>query len=120
MFWAEITGSLSSITIGGAAEADLSGVVQVSGDIDNGGIIVGLSNSELRLMGTTDQNIGGGGTNQLYNLNVSIHLSVHTRNPSVELLLSIYFLSSCSCLCYLGKINYLWKGSHYLAFWKVD
>lgn len=68
---AEITGSLSSITIGGAAEADLSGVVQVSGDIDNGGIIVGLSNSELRLMGTTDQNIGGGGTNQLYNLNVS-------------------------------------------------
>ena len=68
---AEITGSLSSITIGSAAEADLNGIVQVSGDIDNGGVIVGLANSELRLMGTTNQNIGGGGTNQFYNLNVS-------------------------------------------------
>ena len=68
---AEITGSLSSITIGSAAEADLNGIVQVSGDIDNGGVIVGLANSELILMGTTNQNIGGGGTNQFYNLNVS-------------------------------------------------
>ena len=68
---AEITGSLSSITIGDAAEADLNGIVQLSGDIDNAGIINGLTNSELRLMGTMNQNIGGGGTNQLYNLNVS-------------------------------------------------
>lgn len=68
---AEITGSLSSITIGEAAEADLNGIVQLSGDIDNGGIITGLTNSELRLMGTMSQNIAGGGTYQFYNLNIS-------------------------------------------------
>ena len=67
----EISGSLSSITVGDAADANLNGIVQVSGHIDNGGVIVGLTNSELRLTGTANQNIGGGGTHQFYNLNIS-------------------------------------------------
>ena len=68
---AEITGSLSSITVGDAAEVDLNGVVQVSGDITNEGLINGLSDSELRLTGATNQSIAGGGTHQFYNLNIS-------------------------------------------------
>ncbi len=67
----DISGSLTSITLGNSADANLNGIVQVSGDINNKGIITGRINSELRLTGTSNQSISGGGTNQFYNLNIS-------------------------------------------------
>lgn len=82
----EIIGSLSSVTIGENAEAALNGIVQVSGEIDNEGLLSGLTNSELRLMGNTNQNLGGGGTYQLYNLNISNGTNSIVLSDPVEVL----------------------------------
>ena len=67
----QLIDDIASLTIGTAATASLDGSIEIPGDITNLGSLVGVSNSELRLSGTSNQTLGGGGVFNLFDFTIT-------------------------------------------------
>jgi hypothetical protein len=80
----ELISNVASLTIGNEASASLDGIIEVPGNIINLGSLTGASNSELRLSGTSNQTVGGGGVFNLYDFTITNGSNTVTLNNNLS------------------------------------
>ena len=67
----ELNADIASLTIGADADVSISGMIDITGNIDNSGSLIGSISSELRLTGSANQTIDGNGLYNLYDLTIA-------------------------------------------------
>lgn len=80
----QLIDDIASLTIGTEADVLISGTIDITGDITNLGSLVGASNSELRLSGTSNQTLGGGGIFNLHDFIITNGSNTVTLNNDLS------------------------------------
>ena len=67
----QLIDDIASLTIGADADVSISDVIDITGNIDNSGSLIGSISSELRLTGSANQTMDGNGLYNLYDLTIA-------------------------------------------------